>query len=469
MDTYDIAVIGAGPGGYVAAIKAGQLGMKVACIEKDERLGGTCLLRGCIPTKAVLESAHLYEAAREGAEFGVIADNVRLDFPGVKRRKDRVVEKHAKGVEFLFRKNNVAWVKGTARIEGEGRLSVKGADGAVSELRAKAVLLATGSAPRLIPGVSLDGKRVVTSDELLEFTEAPRSLIVIGAGAVGVEFASAYRRFGSEVTVVEMLPRLVPVEDEQVSEELERAFRKRKIKSWTGTKVESVSTTGEGVSLAVSKGDKHETLAAETLLVATGRRPVTEGLGLEKTRAKVDRGYVFVNAQMRTAEPWLYAIGDIVALEGRPHPQLAHLASMEGQVAVEAIAGKNPAPVNYDQIPGCTYCEPEIASVGLSEKAAKERGHEVKVGVFPFSANGKATILAAGEGFVKIVADARYDEVLGVHMIGPRVTELIAEAGAAMRLETTSEELFKTIHAHPTLSEAVAEAAHAVRGKAIHV
>jgi dihydrolipoamide dehydrogenase len=339
-------------------------------------------------------------------------------------------------------------------------------------IEAKHVILATGSAPRVIPGIRVDGRQIVTSDELLRNEEVPKRLIVLGAGAVGVEFASVYQRFGSEVTIVEMLPRLVPVEDEDISAEFEKAFRRKGIKSFTGAKLEKVEVFNEvGVRALVTTQKGVETLEADMFLCAVGRRPVSEGLDLEKfPKIKVERGFVLVDPKtMLTGEEWLYAIGDVVAVPGRPHPQLAHLASAEGIFAVERIAGKNPHPVNLDLVPGATYSEPEIGSVGLTEKAAKEKGHKVKIGTFPFSANSKGAILGANEGLVKIVADEKYDEVLGVHIVGPKATELIAEACSLMRLEATSEEMMHVMRPHPTLSEAMTEAAEAVRGKPIHI
>jgi dihydrolipoamide dehydrogenase len=468
---YDLAIIGAGPGGYVAAIRAGQLGMKVVCIEKDDRLGGTCLLRGCIPTKALLHSAEVYEEARHGDKVGIKAENVRVDMPGVNAYKEKVVTKNAKGIEFLFRKNKVERVLGHARLAGPGRISVKGKDGSEQLVEAKHVILATGSAPRIIPGLTVDGKIVMTSDELLKNERIPKKMIVLGAGAVGVEFASVYHRFGSEVTIVEMLPRLVPVEDEDVSAEMEKALRRKGIKSLTGSKLEKVEVAGEICRATVTSAKGTETLEADLFLCAVGRRPVTENLDLEKfPGVKVERGYVLADPKtLLTGEGWLSAIGDIVALPGRPHPQLAHLASAEGIFAVERLAGLHPHPVNYDLVPGATYSEPEVGSVGLTEKQAKDKGYKVRVGSFPFSANSKGMILGTTEGFVKVVAEEKYDEVLGVHIIGPKATELVAEACSLLRHETTSEEMMHVMRAHPTLSEAMTEAAHGVKGKPIHV
>ncbi|MFL5375409.1 MAG: dihydrolipoyl dehydrogenase [Myxococcales bacterium] len=471
MPQYDVAVIGAGPGGYVAAIRAGQLGLKVVCIEKDERLGGTCLLRGCIPTKAMLHSAEVLETAREAKEHGIeVKGEISVDMAGVLKRKEKMVSSNAKGVEFLFRKNKVERVHGHARLAGPGRINVAGASGN-QVVEAKHVVLASGSAPRLLPGLKVDGNHIVTSDELLENKTVPKRLIVLGAGAVGVEFASVFRRFGSEVTVVEMLPRLVPLEDEDISAEFEKGFRRRGIKALTSAKLEKVDRTETGVKATITTAKGTQELEAEMFLCAIGRRPVTENLDLEKLpNVKVERGFVVVDPKtMSTGEPWLSAIGDIVAVPGHAHPQLAHLASAEGIFVMERLAGLKPHPVNLDLVPGATYSDPEVASIGLTEREAKERGYKVKVGVFPFAANSKAKILGASEGMVKVVGEEKYDEVLGVHIVGPRATELIADAASLLRLEATSEEMLHVIRPHPTLSEAVTEAAHAVRGKPIHV
>ncbi len=462
---FDVTVIGAGPGGYVAAIRAAQLGLKTAIIEKDKELGGTCLLRGCIPTKELLHSAEVVETVRKAEEFGIAAGSLKFNFDAVQKRKDKVVRKLAKGVEYLMNKNQITVFKGTGRFEGKGKLAVTDALGKTRNVKTRNVIIATGSAPRLLPKLDIQAPRIVTSDELLELTQVPRSLIVLGAGAVGVEFASVFSRFGSQVTVIELLPRLVPLEDEEVSAELQKAFRKRGIKTMTNTRVESARAGKDEVEITYKDGDgKEGRLSAETLLVAVGRRPYTDGLGLENTRVELERGYIKVDEYMRTAEPNVYAIGDVV-----PTPWLAHVASKEGILAVEHIAGRNPRPINYNHVPNCTYCDPEIGSVGLSEARARENGYEVKVGKFPFSALGKAMILGQTEGFVKVVADARYDEVLGVHIIGPHATDLLAEACVALGLEATAEELGRIMHAHPTLSEAIMEAAEAVHGLATSI
>jgi dihydrolipoamide dehydrogenase len=457
---YDVLIIGSGPGGYIAAIRAAEWGLKVGVVERHALLGGVCLHVGCIPTKALLHAADVYELFRHPEEYGISCDNLRLDWARVQERKSKIVLKHAKGVELLFRKHKIDTIHGYGRLKGGGRVEIQGPDG-VRELTPKNILLATGSEARLLPGLAADPARILTNIEILNLPQVPKSLAIIGAGAVGVEFASIYRRFGSEVTVLEMLPRLVPIEDEDVSTELGRAFRRQGIAVHTGARVEKVETQAEGVKLQFLDSDgKPQTLAAEALLVAVGRKPNTDQLGLENTAIKTDRGFIPVDPYMTTAEPGVYAIGDIVAAS----PQLAHVASMEGIVAVGRIAGKNARPVNYQRIPGCTYCEPQIGSVGLTEAQARARGHQVRVGKFGFGANSKASILGMHFGFVKVVADERTGEILGGHIIGPSATELIAELVAAMESEATVESMMATIHAHPTLSEAVWEGFNAVYG-----
>jgi dihydrolipoamide dehydrogenase len=464
-EQFDVTVIGSGPGGYVAAIRAGQLGLKVAIVEKDKRLGGTCTLRGCIPTKQLLMSAHVYEQMQHAADFGVQASEIQLAFADVQKRKEKVVMKNSKGIEYLMKKNKCTVFKGAGRLALPGKVEVTAEDGSKQTIESKSIIIATGSVVRPIPGFETDGKQVVNSDHILELTDVPKSLIVMGAGAVGVEFASVYSRFGAETTIVELLPRLVPLEDEEVSAELAKSFRKRGIKSQVDTKLEKLEKTDKGVVVTgkTSKGEEVR-LEAEMLLVAVGRMPFTEGLGLEKTKIKVEKGFIQVDEFQQTAEKGVYAIGDVV-----PTPLLAHLASKEGIVAVEHIANKHPRPINLRLVPNCTYCDPEVASVGLTEAKAKEAGYDVKAGKFPFSASGKARIIGEEEGFVKVVSEKKYDEILGVHIIGPHATELIAEACVAMQLESTAEELGRTMHAHPTVSEAVMEAAENVEGMAIHI
>jgi dihydrolipoamide dehydrogenase len=466
--SYDVVVIGAGTGGYVAAIRASQLGKRVAVVEKQQALGGTCLIWGCIPTKALLEHAHALKIVQNAKEWGVTigAAAPTIDMGQVQARKDKVVTGLTKGIEFLFKKNKVDWIKGTARLSGNGRIDVF--EGEKQTIEAKEIIVATGSSPRSVPGVTIDHERIITSDEAIHLKAVPRSLVIMGSGAVGVEFASIYRRFGSDVTIIELLPRLVPVEDEAVSAELEKSFKKQGIKSLTGTKVLKATATATGVDLEAQGADgKTQKISAEILLVATGRGPVTTGLGAEELGLQMDRGYIKVDELYRTSVPHISAVGDVITIRG-VHPQLAHVSSMEGILVAERLAGHEVQPINYDHVPGCTYCDPEIGSVGLTEAEARQRGYEVRTGSFPFGVLGRAKMAGETEGFVKIVADKKYDEVLGVHMIGPRSTELVAEAVLALRLECTVEELVKTIHAHPTFSEAVAEAAHATHGAAIH-
>jgi dihydrolipoyl dehydrogenase len=464
-EQFDLTIIGAGPGGYVAAVRGAQLGLKVAIVEKDKRLGGTCGLRGCIPTKALLMAAHHYEQVQHLSDFGINVGEVSYDFGNVQKRKDKIVLKNAKGVEYLMKKNKVTVFNGTGKIALPGKVEVTGAEGQKETINTKNILIATGSVVRPIPGFEVDGERVVNSDQILELKTVPKSLIVMGCGAVGVEFASVYSRFGADTTVVELMPRILPIEDEEVSKELERSFRKRGIKVQVDTKLEKLEKTDKGVKVTgkTSKGEPVE-LEAEMLLVAIGRMPYFEGLGLEGTKIKVERGAIQVDDYCRTGEPNVFAIGDVI-----PTPWLAHLASKEGILVVEQIACHSPKPINMRLVPNCTYCDPEVASVGLTEAKAKELGYDVKVGKFPFSASGKARILGEEEGFVKIVADKKYDEVLGVHIIGPHATELIAEACAAMHLETTADELGRVMHAHPTVAEAIMEAAEGVHNLTIHI
>jgi dihydrolipoamide dehydrogenase len=467
---YDVVVVGSGTGGYVAAIRAAQLGLKTAVVERAPVLGGTCLNWGCIPTKALLEHAHALKVAQEWKEWGLTIGQaaVGIDMNQVHARKDKIVKGLTGGIELLFKKNKIDWIKGSGRLAGGGKVEIT--EGQKQTLVArKEIVVATGSQPRSVPGIEIDGKRIITSDEAIHLEEIPKSIVVLGSGAVGVEFGSIFRRFGSEVTIVELLPRLVPVEDEAVSAELEKSFKKQGIKVLTGTKVTSAKAGSGGVSLEAQTGDgKAVKMTADYLLVATGRGPVTSGLGAEEAGLEMDRGYIRVDDTFRTSVQGISAIGDVITFEKPGHPQLAHLSSAEGIALAERIAGREYRPINYDQVPGCTYCDPEIGSVGLTEREARERGYDVQVGAFKFSVLARARIANEIEGFVKIVSDKKYDEILGVHMIGPRSTELVAEATLALRLECTVEELIRTIHAHPTMSEAVGEAAHAAHGGAIH-
>jgi len=469
-NSYDVVVIGSGTGGYVAAIRAAQLGLKTAVVERAPVLGGTCLNWGCIPTKALLEHAHSLKIAQNWKEWGLtIGDaTIGLDMVQVHARKEKIVKSLTGGVELLFRKNKIDWIKGSGRLAGKN--SVEITEGDKQTLTAtKEIIVATGSQARSVPGIELDRKRIITSDEAIGLKEIPKSIVVMGSGAVGVEFASIFRRFGSEVTIIELLPRLVPVEDEAVSAELERSFKKQGIKVLTATKVTSAKNNGGGVDLEAQGSDGKATkLSGEYLLVATGRGPVTSGLGAEEAGLRLERGYVWVDNQYRTNVAGISAIGDVITFEKPGHAQLAHLSSAEGIALAERIAGQEFRAINYDHVPACTYCDPEIGSVGLTEVEARERGYDVRTGSFKFSVLARARIAGETEGFVKIVADKKYDEVLGVHMIGARSTELVAEATLSLRLECTVEELIRTIHAHPTMSEAVGEAAHATHGAAIH-
>jgi dihydrolipoamide dehydrogenase len=465
---YDIALIGSGPAGYTAAIRAGQLGLKTALIEKDHVLGGTCLHVGCIPTKALLFNAEIWDHLKEAKEFGIDGiDSRKLNWSAIQDRKSKIVTKHAKGLDFLMKKNKVEVIRGYGKLTGHAQNGVHTIDitkdGKASHIKSRHVILSTGSEARMIPGLE-PGDRILTNIEILSLKQIPKSLVIVGAGAVGVEFASIFRSFDTEVTIIEMLPRLVPVEDEEVSKELARVYRKRGIHFHTNAKLEKVNNTKTGVAITFTAEGKQQELEAEKILIAVGRKPRTENLGLEKTKIKPERGFIQVDSWMQTAEPGVYAIGDIVL----GTPQLAHVGAMEGIVAVTKIAGKTAKPINPERIPNATYCHPEIGSVGLTQIKAEEAGYTVKVGKFPFTANSRASIVGAHEGFIKIVADAEYGEILGVHIIGPQATELIAEAVAAMEAEATVEDLMWTIHAHPTLAEAMLDASNSVYGMAIN-
>jgi dihydrolipoamide dehydrogenase len=461
---YDLVIIGSGPGGYSAAVRAGQYGLKTAIIEKDPKLGGTCLHVGCIPTKALLHSADVWDHFLHSKEEGILCENPRLDYPTISNRKNQIVSKHAKGVEFLMKKNKVEWIKGYGTLKGKGKIEVSGPDG-VKTIEAKNIMIATGSEARMLPGLQPDPEFILTNIEILDLQSVPKSLGIIGAGAVGVEFASIFKRFGSDVTILEMLPRLVPVEDEEVSKELERVFKKQGIRIETGAKAENIRKGGKGVQLtATLSNGKKEELQFEKLLIAVGRKPLTDKIGLENTKVELDRGFIKVNQNQQTAEPNVYAIGDVVA----GTPQLAHVATAEGMVAIDHMTGRQVIPINRNRIPGATYTEPGIGSVGMTEAQAKAQGLKVKVGKFPFVANSKATILGSHDGFVKVVADEKYGEILGVHIIGPQAFELVAEVVAAMEAEATVETMVHTIHAHPTLYEALGEAFNAVNGLAIN-
>ena len=466
---FDVAVIGGGPAGYTAAIRGAEYGLKVALIDASPKLGGTCLHVGCIPTKALLFNAEIWDHLKHAAEYGIAnIGTPQLDWTAVLKRKNDIITKHAKGLDFLMKKHRVSTLSGFGRVTGQAKNGIHTVEiesaGAKSAVKAKNVILATGSEARLLPGLKADD-RILTNIEILSLPAPPKSLIVIGAGAVGVEFASIFSSFGAEVSIVEFLPRLVPVEDEDISKELARLFRKRGIDTNTGAKVESVERTADGVRVTFTDAaGKLQTKEAEKVLVAVGRAPRTEGLGLEKTKVEVERGFVKANEAQQTAEPGIYAIGDIVA----GLPQLAHSGAMAGMIAMANIAGKPYRPLRRERIPGCTYTEPQIGSVGLTEAQAKEKGYEVKVGKFPMAGNSKATILGSHDGFVKIVSDAQYGEILGVHILGAQATEIISEAVTVLELEGTVEEMMFTVHAHPTLSESLLDGYGAVMGMAIN-
>jgi dihydrolipoamide dehydrogenase len=467
---YDVAIIGSGPAGYTAAIRGAEYGLKVALIEKTNVLGGTCLHVGCIPTKALLFNAEIWDYLKSAAEFGIEGIGTpTLNWAAVQTRKTAIVDKHTKGLGFLMKKHKITTIEGYGRltgpaVDGMHTVDVTATGGAVSQVKAKNLILATGSAAKMLPGLQADD-RILTNIEMLAIGQVPKSLVVIGAGAVGVEFASIFRSFGTEVTILEFLPRAVPVEDEEISKELTRLFKKRGIDVNTGAKVEKVEKTADGVKVTYTDANgKPQVKEAEKVLVAVGRLPLTENVGVEKTKIELERGFVKVNEAQETAEPGIFAIGDIVA----GLPQLAHVGAMSGMVAVAKIAGREYWPVQRDRIPSCTYTEPQIGSAGLTEAQAKEKGFEVKVGKFPFAGNSKATIVDSHDGFVKVVSDAKYGEILGVHIIGPQATEIIAEAVAVMELEGTVEQMMFTIHAHPTLAESLLDAYGAVEGMAIN-
>ena len=466
---FDVVVVGGGPAGYTAAIRAAEYKLKVALIDASPKLGGTCLHVGCIPTKALLFNAEFWEHMKHAADYGVAGVGApTLDWAAVLKRKDAIIAKHVKGLEFLMKKHKIQLIAGFARLTGgakDGIHSVEvDSNGAKSAVKAKNVIVATGSEAKLLPGLQADD-RILTNIEILSLNAPPKSLIVIGAGAVGVEFASIFRSFGAEVSIVEFLPRMVPVEDEEISKELARLYRKRGIDTNTGARVEKVERTADGVRVSFTDANGNlQTKEAEKVLVAVGRAPRTAGIGLETTRIEIERGFVKVNEAQQTAEPGIYAIGDIVA----GLPQLAHVGAMSGMVAAAKIAGHNFRPLRKDRIPGCTYSEPQISSVGLTEAEARAKGLEIKVGKFPFAGNSKATVVGSHDGFVKVVADAKYGEILGVHIIGPQATELIAEAVAVMELEGTVDEMMYAVHAHPTLSEALLDGYGAVEGLAIN-
>jgi dihydrolipoamide dehydrogenase len=466
--TYDVAILGSGPGGYVAAVRAGQLGLKTAIIERNA-LGGVCLNVGCIPTKALLHAADLLEEIKESKKFGISTSDIAFDLAGAMKHKQTVVRQSTQGVGYLMKKNKIDVYEGTGRLTGKTTVQVQLNKGGEETLTANNIIIATGARPRALPGIEFDHDRILSSTSILDLTEVPKSLLVIGGGAIGIEFASMFRSFGSEVTVVEALPRIVPLEDEEVSTELSKALKSRGITILAGAKLNGVEKQADHVTANVTDQDgKEHSIEVERMLLGVGIAPNTSDIGLEDMGITTDkRGFIDIDKEtLRTSVPNIYAIGDCINT-----PWLAHVASAEGIMVVEQIAGMHVQSINYNTIPACTYCNPEVASVGMTEAQAKEQGYEINVGKFPFSANGKARTLGQNKvGFVKIISDKKYDEVLGIHMIGPAVTELISEAGVALTHEATGESMMHTIHAHPTLHEAIGEAAHAVaNGAAIHI
>ncbi len=461
---YDLLVIGSGPGGYVAAIRASQLGLKAAVIEK-ENLGGICLNWGCIPTKALLKSAEAYEYAKNAAEYGVVVNgDVKPDFSAMVSRSRGVAENMSKGIQYLFGKNKVEIINGYGKLAGKNSVEVTDESGKKKTYEAKHIIVATGARSRELPNLKIDGKKVIGYRQALTLDKQPESMVVVGSGAIGSELASFYQSIGTQVTLVEFMPTVVPNEDEEVAKQLERSFKKMKMKVMTSSTVEKIDTSGKKCKVIIKTKKGEETTEADIVLMAVGITPNTENIGLEETGVKTERGLVVTDEFYRTNVEGVYAIGDIVK-----GPALAHVASAEGIVCVEKIAGKNPDPIDYGNIPGCTYTNPEVSSVGLTEAKAKEAGYEIKVGKFPYSASGKANAAGQKDGFIKLIFDAKYGELLGAHMIGGNVTEMIAELVVAKKLEITGHELIKTIHPHPTMSEAVMEAAAAAYGEVIHI
>ncbi|WP_268122415.1 dihydrolipoyl dehydrogenase [Roseivirga pacifica] len=460
---YDLIVIGSGPGGYVAAIRASQLGMKVGVVERSE-LGGICLNWGCIPTKALLKSAQVFEYVKHASDYGVNIDNASVDFDGMVKRSRDVAQGMSKGIQFLFKKNKIDHISGFGKLKAGRKVEVTTEDGAKTDYSADHIIVATGGRSRELPNLPIDGKKIIGYREAMVMEKQPKSMVVVGSGAIGVEFAYFYNSIGTEVTVVEFMDKIVPVEDDDVSKQLERSFKKSGIKVMTSSEVTNVDTKGKECKVTVKTKKGEEVINCDVVLSAVGVTTNLEGIGLEDVGVATDKGKVIVDDYYKTNIPGVYAIGDIVH-----GPALAHVASAEGIICVEKIAGEHTEPLDYGNIPGCTYCSPEIASVGYTEKAAKEAGYEIKVGKFPFSASGKAKAGGASDGFVKVIFDAKYGEWLGAHMIGANVTEMIAEVVAARKLETTGHEIIKTVHPHPTMSEAVMEAAAAAYDEVIHL
>jgi dihydrolipoyl dehydrogenase len=459
---YDLIVIGSGPGGYVAAIRAAQLKMKVAVVERAE-LGGICLNWGCIPTKALLKSAQVYEYLTHSADYGVlISGEAKPDFPAIISRSRKVADQMSRGIQFLFKKNNITHLKGSGRLAGNNNVEVVDQDGNKKSYSAGNIILATGARSRELPNLKQDGKRIIGYREAMTLGKLPASMVVVGSGAIGSEFACFYQTLGTEVTLVEFLPRIVPLEDEEVSKQLERSFKKMKMKIMVDSSVESADITGEKCRVTIKTPGGEEIIETDIVLSAVGITANLENIGIEQAGVKTEKGKVIVDDYYRTSVSGIFAIGDIVH-----GPALAHVASAEGIICVEKIAGMEPAPLDYQNLPSCTYTTPEVASCGLTEAAAREEGYEIKVGKFPYSASGKANASGAKDGFVKLIFDAKYGELLGAHMIGANVTELIAEIVVARKLETTGHELIKSVHPHPTMSEAIKEAAAAAYGEVI--
>ena len=461
--SYDIIVIGSGPGGYVTAIRASQLGLKTAIVERSE-LGGICLNWGCIPTKALLKSAQVFEYLKHAGDYGIKVNGGEADITAVVKRSRDVADGMSKGVQFLMKKNKIDVIKGFGKVKAGKKVEVKDDAGKTSDYEAKNIIIAVGARSRQLPNLPQDGKKIIGYREAMVLPKLPKSMVVVGSGAIGVEFAYFYATMGTKVTVVEFLPNIVPVEDEEVSKQLERSFKKIGIDILTNSSVESVDTKGADCKVKIKTAKGEQIIDAEIVLSAVGIQANLEGIGLEDVGIASDKGKILTNPYYQTNIPGYYAIGDCVGGQA-----LAHVASAEGIICVEKIAGHNPEPLDYNNIPGCTYCQPEIASVGYTEKAAKEKGYEIKVGKFPFSASGKASAGGSKDGFVKVIFDAKYGEFLGAHLIGANVTEMIAEVVVARKLETTGHEMIKTVHPHPTMSEAIMEAAAAAYGEVIHL
>jgi len=463
QESFDLIVIGGGPGGYTAAIRSAQLGLRTAIVERD-KLGGICLNWGCIPTKALLKNAELLHAFRKADEWGISYENLRIDFNRIIKRSRGVADKISKGVEFLMKKNKITHITGSARLAGKGATEISSEGKASRTLTSKHIILATGSRPRSVRGIDIDRKRIITSKEAMDLSQQPESMVIIGAGAIGVEFAYFYNSLGTKVILVEMMQSILPIEDGEIAKLMESSLKKQGIEMFTGTRVEGAKATANDVTVQLSSPSGNRNLRASMALVAVGVQGNVENLGLEEAGVFVEKGYIKVDADYRTNIPGLYAVGDVIG-----PPWLAHVASAEGIHCVEAIAGRNPEPLDYLSVPGCTYCQPQVASVGLTEERARAEGYELKIGRCPFRPLGKAVAIGESEGMVKLIFDAKYGELLGAHIMGSEATEMIAELAIAKRLETTGRELFHTVHAHPTLSEAVMEAAASAHGEAINI